>query len=167
MEQKYLHRPIHDNDVNIHWLFLARTNRVLDMKYSNDNYSWSQILAKNNLTWEVIPERQKYNGDERGTTPNIYPHHIHDIKTWLTLQKGERILGQNIRDFFQELPPILFRERKKTSLTKKDSIILKDGLYNYEDLKTKFYFDADIKKDWSEILELKPRNPNIYSNYIH
>jgi len=166
LEQKYLHRPIYDNDVNIHWLFLARTNRVLDMNYANDNYSWSQILAKNNLTWEVIPKKEKYNGDERGTTPNIYPHHIHDIKTWLALQKGEKILGQNIKDFFQELEPILFRERKKTSLTQKDSIILKNGLYNYEDLKTRFYFDADIQKDWSEILELKPRNPDIYSNYV-
>jgi superfamily I DNA/RNA helicase len=166
LEQKYLHRPVHDNNVNIHWLFLARTHKVLDMNYANDTYSWSQILAKNNLTWEVVPKKEKYNGDERGTTPNIYPHHIHDIKTWLALQKGEKILGQNIKDFFQELDPILFRERKKTSLIQKDSIILKNGLYNYEDLKTRFYFDADIKKDWSEILELKPRNPDIYSNYV-
>ena len=166
-EKNYLNMNITDPDVSIHWLFLSRNKREMDMKYSQENYCWSQILAKNNLTWEKIDDSNGGStGVERGTTPNVPIDQIQGIETWTLLQKGNRILGEKIREFYKIIPPTLIRDRKKTSLVQKDSIILKDKQYNYNDLKSNFYFDANIDTPWYEILNLKPRNGEHYVDYI-
>ena len=54
ISKEYLNMEITDPKVDIHWLILARTNKVLDMRYSQENYSWSQILASQYLTWEKL-----------------------------------------------------------------------------------------------------------------
>ena len=166
-EKNYLNMNITDPDVSIHWLFLSRNKREMDMRYSQENYCWSQILAKNNLTWEKIDDSNGGStGVERGTTPNVPTDQIQGIETWTLLQKGNRILGEKIREFYKIIPPTLIRDRKKTSLVQKDSIILKDKQYNYNDLKSNFYFDANIDAPWYEILNLKPRNGDHYVDYI-
>ena len=166
-EKNYLNMNITDPDVSIHWLFLSRNKREMDMRYSQENYCWSQILAKNNLTWEKIDDSNGGStGVERGTTPNVPTDQIQGIETWTLLQKGDRILGEKIREFYKIIPPTLIRDRKKTSLVQKDSIILKDKQYNYNDLKSNFYFDANIDAPWYEILNLKPRNGEHYVDYI-
>ena len=166
-EKNYLNMNITDPDVSIHWLFLSRNKREMDMRYSQENYCWSQILAKNNLTWEKIDDSNGGStGVERGTTPNVPTDQIQSIETWTLLQKGNRILGEKIREFYKIIPPTLIRDRKKTSLVQKDSIILKDKQYNYNDLKSNFYFDANIDAPWYEILNLKPRNGEHYVDYI-
>ena len=166
-EKNYLNMNITDPDVSIHWLFLSRNKREMDMRYSQENYCWSQILAKNNLTWEKIDDSNgESTGAERGTTPNVPTDQIQGIETWTLLQKGNRILGEKIREFYKIIPPTLIRDRKKTSLVQKDSIILKDKQYNYNDLKSNFYFDANIDAPWYEILNLKPRNGDHYVDYI-
>jgi len=166
-EKNYLNMNITDPDVSIHWLFLSRNKREMDMRYSQENYCWSQILAKNNLTWEKIDDSNGGStGVERGTTPNVPTDQIQGIETWTLLQKGNRILGEKIREFYKIIPPTLIRDRKKTSLVQKDSIILKDKQYNYNDLKSNFYFDANIDAPWYEILNLKPRNGEHYVDYI-
>ena len=166
-EKNYLNMNITDPDVSIHWLFLSRNKREMDMRYSHENYCWSQILAKNNLTWEKIDDSNGVStGVERGTTPNVPTDQIQGIETWTLLQKGNRILGEKIREFYKIIPPTLIRDRKKTSLVQKDSIILKDKQYNYNDLKSNFYFDANIDAPWYEILNLKPRNGEHYVDYI-
>ena len=166
-EKNYLNMNITDPDVSIHWLFLSRNKREMDMRYSQENYCWSQILAKNNLTWEKIDDSNGGStGVERGTTPNVPTDQIQGIETWTLLQKGDRILGEKIREFYKIIPPTLIRDRKKTSLVQKDSIILKDKQYNYNDLKSNFYFDANIDAPWYEILNLKPRNGDHYVDYI-
>ena len=166
-EKNYLNMNITDPDVSIHWLFLSRNKREMDMRYSHENYCWSQILAKNNLTWEKIDDSNGVStGVERGTTPNVPTDQIQGIETWTLLQKGNRILGEKIREFYKIIPPTLIRDRKKTSLVQKDSIILKDKQYSYNDLKSNFYFDANIDAPWYEILNLKPRNGEYYVDYI-
>ena len=166
-EKNYLNMNITDPDVSIHWLFLSRNNKEMDMKYSNENYCWSKILAKNNLTWEKIDDSNGVSaGVERSTTSNVPADQIQGIETWIMLQKGDRILGEKIKEFYKSIPPALFRDRKKTSLIQTDSIILKDGQYNYSDLKSKFYFEANINAPWHEILNLKPRNKEYYVDYI-
>ena len=167
ISKEYLNMEITDPKVDIHWLILARTNKVLDMRYSQENYSWSQILASQYLTWEKIEESNGYtNGVERGTSPNIPPDQIQAIEIWMNLQKGEKILGKDVREFYKIIPPGFIRDRKKTALTKTDSIIIKDGQYNYTDLKEKFYLDAEINLPWFEILNLRPRDKAPYTNYI-
>ena len=167
VSKNYLDMEITDPKVDIHWLILARTNNVLDMRYSQEIFSWSQILASHNLTWEKVEESNGYaNGAERGTTPNIPVDQIQAIETWISLQKGEKILGKDVKEFYKIIPPGFIRDRKKTSLIKTDSIILKDGQYKYGDLKEKFYLDADINLPWSEILNLRPRDKAHYTNYI-
>jgi len=166
-EKNSLNMEITDPEVPIHWLILARTNVTLDMKYSQELYSWSQILAKNYFTWEIIDDSNGVStGIERGTTPNVPEDHINAIETWKLLQKGERILGKNVREFYKIIPANFIRNRKKTSLISKDSIILNEGQYNYEDLNSKFYLDANINAPWSETLNLKPRNKDHYINYV-
>jgi len=166
-EKNYLNMNITDPDISIHWLFLSRNKGEMDMRYSQENYCWSQILAKNNLTWEKIDDSNGGStGVERGTTPNVPIDQIQGIETWTLLQKGNRILGEKIREFYKIIPPTLIRDRKKTSLVQKDSIILKDKQYNYNDLKSNFYFDANIDAPWYEILNLKPRNGEHYVDYI-
>jgi len=166
-EKNYLNMGITDSKVSIHWLFLSRNKRELDMKYSHENYCWSQILAKNNLTWEKIDASNGVStGAERGTTPNVPVDQIQSIETWTMLQKGNKILGEKIKEFYRTIPPALIRDRKKTSLIQTDSIILKDGQYDYSDLKSKFYLDIDVKAPWYEILNLKPSNGEYYVDYI-
>ena len=166
-EKNYLDMNITDPEIPIHWLILARTNTVLDMKYSQELYSWSQILAKNYFTWEVIDDSNGVStGIERGTSPNVPQDQINGIETWLSLQKGELILGKNVKEFYKIIPANFIRDRKKTSLISKDSIILNDGKYNYGDLKSKFYLDANINAPWSETLNLKPKNKDHYVNYF-
>ena len=168
-EKNYLNMEITDPEVDIHWLFLSRNNDEKDRRYSNENYNWSQILAKNNLTWEIIEKPNGVNrGAERSTTPNVPIDQLQHIETWTMLQKGDRILGEKIKEFIKPIPASLFRDRKKNSLTKTDSIILKTGQYNYGDLKSKFYFEANINAPWDEILTLKPRNgtEENYKDYI-
>ena len=166
-EKNYLNMGITDSKVSIHWLFLSRNKRELDMKYSHENYCWSQILAKNNLTWEKIDDSNGVStGAERGTTPNVPVDQIQSIETWTMLQKGNKILGEKIKEFYRTIPPALIRDRKKTSLIQTDSIILKDGQYDYSDLKSKFYLDIDVKAPWYEILNLKPSNGEYYVDYI-
>jgi len=166
-EKNYLNMNITDPDVSIHWLFISRNNREKDMKYSQENYCWSQILAKNNLTWEIIDDSNgPRNGVERGTTPNVPIDQIQGIETWITLQKGNKISGEEVKEFYKILPPVLIRDRKKTSLIKTDSIILKTGQYNYGDLKSKFYLDTNINTPWFEILKLIPRKKEHYVDYI-
>ena len=168
-EKNYLNMEITDPEVDIHWLFLSRNNDEKDRRYSNENYNWSQILAKNNLTWEIIEKPNGVNrGAERSTTPNVPIDQLQHIETWTMLQKGDRILGEKIKEFIKPIPASLFRDRKKNSLTKTDSIILKTGQYNYGDLKSKFYFEANINAPWDEILTLKPRNGTAenYKDYI-
>ena len=167
MSRAHLNMEITDPTVDLHWLILSRTNKVLDMRYSQENYSWSQILASNYLTWEKIEESNGFtNGIERGTTPNIQPDQIRAIEIWMNLQKGEKILGKDVKEFYKIIPPGFIRDRKKTALTKTDSIILKDGQYKYADLKEKFYLDAEINLPWFEILNLQPRDKAHYTNYI-
>jgi superfamily I DNA/RNA helicase len=167
LERNYLNMNITDPDVRIHWLFLSRVNSNLDMRYSQEIFSWSQILAKNFFTWEQLEESNGHStGLERATTPNIPPEQTIGIETWMKLQKGDKISGLDVKDFYRVLPASFIRERKKTALLKPDSIILKTGQYNYDDLKAKFYFDANINAPWSEILNLKPRNKDHYTNYI-
>ena len=166
-EKNYLNMSITDPKVSIHWLFLSRNKRELDMRYSHENYCWSQILAKNNLTWEKIDDSNGIStGAERSTTPNVPMDQIQSIETWTMLQKGNKILGEKIKEFYRTIPPALIRDRKKTSLIQTDSIILKDGQYDYSDLKSKFYLDIDVKAPWYEILNLKPRNGEYYVDYI-
>ena len=166
-EKNYLDMSITDPEVPIHWLILARTNTVLDMKYSQELYSWSQILAKNYFTWEVIDDSNGVStGIERGTSPNVPQDQINGIETWLSLQKGELILGKSVKEFYKIIPANFIKDRKKTSLISKDSIILNDGKYNYGDLKSKFYLDANINAPWSETLNLKPKNKDHYVNYF-
>jgi superfamily I DNA/RNA helicase len=166
-EKNYLNMNITDPDVSIHWLFISRNNREKDMKYSQENYCWSQILAKNNLTWEIIDDSNgPRNGIERGTTPNVPIDQIQGIETWITLQKGNKISGEEVKEFYKIIPPVLIRDRKKTSLIKTDSIILKTGQYNYGDLKSKFYLDTNINTPWFEILKLIPRKKEHYVDYI-
>ena len=158
-EKNYLNMNITDPDVSIHWLFLSRNNDEKDRRYSNENYNWSQILAKNNLTWETIEKSNGVeSGAERGTTPNVPTDQIQSIETWITLQKGNKISGKETKEFYKTIPPTLIRDRKKTSLIRTDSIILKDGQYGYGDLKSKFYLDANINVPWFEILNLKTHN---------
>ena len=166
-EKNYLNMNITDPDVSIHWLFISRNNREKDMKYSQENYCWSQILAKNNLTWEIIDDSNgPRNGVERGTTPNVPIDQIQGVETWITLQKGNKISGEEVKEFYKIIPPVLIRDRKKTSLIKTDSIILKTGQYNYGDLKSKFYLDTNINTPWFEILKLIPRKKEHYVDYI-
>ena len=165
-EKNYLNMSITDPKISIHWLFLSRNNREKDMKYSQENYSWSQILAKNNLTWETVEDSNgKSNGLERGTIPNVPVDQIQSIETWTMLQKGNLILGEKVREFYKSVPAEKIRDRKKTSLIQIDSIILKGEQYNYNDLKSKFYLDVDINTPWHELLNLKPRNKEHYVNY--
>ena len=167
LERNYLNMEISDPTVRIHWLFLSRVNSNLDMRYSQEIFSWSQILAKNFFTWEQIEDSNGHStGLERATIPNIPTEQIIGIETWLKLQKGDKISGLDVKDFYRVLPASFIRDRKKTALLKPDSIILKTGQYNYDDLKAKFYFDANINAPWSEILNLKPRNKDHYTNYI-
>ena len=167
LANNYLDMKITDPKVDIHWLILSRTNNILDMKYAQETYNWSQILSSHYLTWEKVEESNGFaNGAERGTTPNIPPDQIQAIEIWLNLQKGEKILGKDVREFYKIIPPGFIRDRKKTSLIKTDSIILKDGQYKYGDLKEKFYLDADINQPWFEILNLRPRDKAYYVNYI-
>ncbi len=167
LERNYLNMKITDPDVRIHWLFLSRVNSNLDMRYSQEIFSWSQILAKNFFTWEQIEDSNGHaTGAERATTPNIPPEQIIGIETWLKLQHGDKISGLDVKEFYRVLPASFIRDRKKTALLKPDSIILRTGQYNYDDLKAKFYFDANINAPWSEILNLKPRNKDHYVNYI-
>ena len=167
LANNYLDMKITDPKVDIHWLILSRTNNILDMKYAQETYNWSQILSSHHLTWEKVEESNGFaNGAERGTTPNIPPDQIQAIEIWLNLQKGEKILGKDVREFYKIIPPGFIRDRKKTSLIKTDSIILKDGQYKYGDLKEKFYLDADINQPWFEILNLRPRDKAYYVNYI-
>ena len=166
-EKNYLNMSITDPDVSIHWLFLSRNNDEKDRRYSNENYNWSQILAKNNLTWETIEKSNGVeSGAERGTTPNVPTDQIQSIETWMTLQKGNKISGKETKEFYKTIPPTLIRDRKKTSLIRTDSIILKDGQYGYGDLKSKFYLDANINVPWFEILNLKTHNGEYYADYI-
>jgi len=166
-EKNYLNMNITDPDVSIHWLFISRNNREKDMKYSQENYCWSQILAKNNLTWEIIDDSNgPRNGVERGTTPNVPIDQIQGVETWITLQKGNKISGEEVKEFYKIIPPVLIRDRKKTSLIKTDSIILKTGQYNHGDLKSKFYLDTNINTPWFEILKLIPRKKEHYVDYI-
>jgi len=166
-EKNYLNMNITDPDVSIHWLFISRNNREKDMKYSQENYCWSQILAKNNLTWEIVDDSNgPRNGVERGTTPNVPIDQIQGVETWITLQKGNKISGEEVKEFYKIIPPVLIRDRKKTSLIKTDSIILKTGQYNYGDLKSKFYLDTNINTPWFEILKLIPRKKEHYVDYI-
>ena len=166
-EKNYLNMSITDPDVSIHWLFLSRNNDEKDRRYSNENYNWSQILAKNNLTWETIEKSNgAESGAERGTTPNVPTDQIQSIETWMTLQKGNKISGKETKEFYKTIPPTLIRDRKKTSLIRTDSIILKDGQYGYGDLKSKFYLDANINVPWFEILNLKTHNGEYYVDYI-
>jgi hypothetical protein len=166
-EKNYLNMNITDPDVDIHWLFLSRNNDEKDKKYSNENYNWSQILAKNNLTWEKIDKSNGISsGEERSTTPNVPEDQIKGIETWKMIQKGEKLSGEKIKDFYRIVPPKLIRESKKTKLVQKDSIILKDGQYGYDDLKSDFYFNASINTPWYEMLNLKPRDGNYYVDYI-
>jgi DNA helicase-2/ATP-dependent DNA helicase PcrA len=166
-EKNYLNMSITDPDVSIHWLFLSRNNDEKDRRYSNENYNWSQILAKNNLTWETIEKSNGVeSGAERGTTPNVPTDQIQSIETWMTLQKGNKISGKETKEFYKTIPPTLIRDRKKTSLIRTDSIILKDGQYGYGDLKSKFYLDANINIPWFEILNLKTHNGEYYVDYI-
>jgi len=144
------------------------------MRYSQEIFSWSQILAKNFFTWEQIEESTgRYTDIERATIPNIPRDQTTGIEIWLKLQKGDRISGEMAKNFIRVIPAkpkqgisSFIRDRKKTALLKNDSIILKSGQYNYEDLKTKFYLEANINAPWSEILELIPRNKEHYTNYI-
>ena len=166
-EKNYLNMSITDPDVSIHWLFLSRNNDEKDRRYSNENYNWSQILAKNNLTWETIEKSNgAESGAERGTTPNVPTDQIQSIETWMTLQRGNKISGKETKEFYKTIPPTLIRDRKKTSLIRTDSIILKDGQYGYGDLKSKFYLDANINVPWFEILNLKTHNGEYYVDYI-
>jgi len=166
-EKNYLNMSITDPDVSIHWLFLSRNNDEKDRRYSNENYNWSQILAKNNLTWETIEKSNGVeSGAERGTTPNVPTDQIQSIETWMTLQKGNKISGKETKEFYKTIPPTLIRDRKKTSLIRTDSIILKDGQYGYGDLKSKFYLDANINVPWFELLNLKTHNGEYYVDYI-
>ena len=166
-EKNYLDMSITDPEVPIHWLILARINKIVDMRYSQESYSWSQILAKNYFTWEVIDDSNGTStGVERGTSPNVPRDQINGIETWLSLQKGELIPGKNVKEFYKIIPANFIKDRKKTSLISKDSIILNDGKYNYDDLKSKFYFEANINAPWSEIINLKPKNKDHYVNYI-
>ena len=173
-EKNYLNMKITDPEVDIHWLFLSRNNREKDMKYSQENYCWSQILAKNNLTWEIIDDSNgAKNGAERGTTPNVPIDQVQGIETWITLQKGNKISGEEAKDFIRIIPAkpekgisSFIRDRKKTALLKPDSIILKKGQYNYDDLKSKFYLDANINTPWFEILRLIPTKKEHYVDYI-
>ena len=166
-EKNYLNMSITDPDVSIHWLFLSRNNDEKDRRYSNENYNWSQILAKNNLTWETIEKSNGVeSGAERGTTPNVPTDQIQSIETWMTLQRGNKISGKETKEFYKTIPPTLIRDRKKTSLIRTDSIILKDGQYGYGDLKSKFYLDANINVPWFEILNLKTHNGEYYADYI-
>ena len=165
-EKNYLNMNITDSKVSIHWLFLSRNNREKDMKYSQENYSWSQILAKNNLTWETVEDSNgKSNGLERGTIPNVPVDQMQSIEIWTMLQKENRILGEKVREFYKSIPAEKIRDRKKTSLIQTDSIILKGEQYNYNDLKSKFYLGVDIDTPWHELLNLKPRNKEHYVNY--
>jgi superfamily I DNA/RNA helicase len=167
LEKNYLNMKITDPEVDIHWLFLSRNNDEKDRRYSNENYNWSQILAKNNLTWETIEKSNGVeSGAERGTTPNVPTDQIQSIETWMTLQKGNKISGKETKEFYKTIPPTLIRDRKKTSLIRTDSIILKDGQYGYGDLKSKFYLDANINVPWFEILNLKTHNGEYYADYI-
>ena len=166
-EKNYLNMSITDPDVSIHWLFLSRNNDEKDRRYSNENYNWSQILAKNNFTWETIEKSNGVeSGAERGTTPNVPTDQIQSIETWMTLQRGNKISGKETKEFYKTIPPTLIRDRKKTSLIRTDSIILKDGQYGYGDLKSKFYLDANINVPWFEILNLKTHNGEYYADYI-
>jgi len=166
-EKSYLNMDITDPNVSRHWLFLSRNKREMDMKYSQENYCWSQILAKNNLTWEKIDDSNGVStGIERGTTPNVPTDQIQSIETWITLQKGNKISGEETIEFYKAIPPALIRDRKKTALTQTGSIILKNGQYNYSDLKSKFYLDANINAPWSEILRLIPIKKEYYVDYI-
>ena len=166
-EKNYLNMNITDPDVSIHWLFLSRNNDEKDRRYSNENYNWSQILAKNNLTWETIEKSNGVeSGAERGTTPNVPTDQIQSIETWMTLQRGNKISGNETKEFYKTIPPTLIRDRKKTSLIRTDSIILKDGQYGYDDLKSKFYLDANINVPWFELLNLKTHNGEYYVDYI-
>ena len=166
-EKNYLNMSITDPDVSIHWLFLSRNNDEKDRRYSNENYNWSQILAKNNLTWETIEKSNGVeSGAERGTTPNVPTDQIQSIETWMTLQRGNKISGKETKEFYKTIPPTLIRDRKKTSLIRTDSIILKDGQYGYGDLKSKFSLDANINVPWFEILNLKTHNGEYYVDYI-
>ena len=165
-EKNYLNMSITDSKVSIHWLFLSRNNREKDMKYSQENYSWSQILAKNNLTWETVEDSNgKSNGLERGTIPNVPVDQMQSIEIWTMLQKGNKILGEKVREFYKSVPAEKIQDRKKTSLIQTDSIILKGEQYNYNDLKSKFYLGVDINTPWHELLNLKPRNKEHYVNY--
>ena len=172
--RNYLNMEITDPKVPIHWLFLARINDGVDMRYSQEIFSWSQILAKNFFTWEQIEKSTgRYNTEERATIPNIPRDQVTGIEMWLKLQNGDRISGEEAKTFIRLIPATskegissFIRDRKKTALLKPDSIILKSGQYNYEDLKTKFYLEANINAPWSEILELTPNNKEHYTNYI-
>ena len=108
-EKNYLNMSITDPDVSIHWLFLSRNNDEKDRRYSNENYNWSQILAKNNLTWETIEKSNGVeSGAERGTTPNVPTDQIQSIKTWMTLQRGDKISGNKTKEFYKTIPPTLY-----------------------------------------------------------
>jgi hypothetical protein len=119
------------------------------------------------VTWEKVPQKTRFSNGMGGTVPNVYPGQINAIDTWLGLQKGKRFNGEQVRSFFKEVPPHFFRERKRTSLLKKGSIIIVDKsiTYDYQDLKSKFYFDVERERPWWEILILEPRDPGLYGDY--
>ena len=112
------------------------------MRYSQEIFSWSQILAKNFFTWEQIEKYTgRYNTEERATIPNIPRDQVTGIEMWLKLQNGDRISGEEVKTFIRLIPATskkgissFIRDRKKTALGKPDSIILKTGQYNYDQI---------------------------------
>ena len=147
-------------DANSDVIFCARINKFCQ------NYAY--FLKDKGLIF-----KEKANTpDDRGKLKSSFPDGCREvIELWNTLQEGHPIKGTGYIKMVKSLDAKKFiSERKKTALINKDTappeLYDTNNLFSYEDLKTKYYLNADINKSWHEIFYFDtsrvkgPKKPN-------
>ena len=147
-------------DANSDVIFCARTNGFCK--------NYADFLKYKGL---IFKEKAK-TIDDRGKLKSSFPdEHRKVIESWHTLQEGHSIKGTAYIKMVRSLDAKKYiSERKKTALINKDTAPPElwdaNNLFSYEDLKTKYYLNADINKLWHEIFYFDtsrvrgPKKPN-------
>ena len=131
-----------DSDV----IFCARTNGFCK------NYAY--FLMHKGL---IFKEKARTPGDRGSKIKSSFPDECRKvIESWNTLQEGHSIKGPDYIKMVGSLDAKKYiSDRKKTALINKDTsppeLWDKNNLFSYEDLKTKYYLNADINKSWHEV----------------